>query len=177
MEQAEIRALLDKYWQAETSLEEERQLADYFRRPEIDPGLEPFRSLFEWRSEEAELTPGEDFDLRMLERIAPTSRLRLPSIGYAAAAAIILCICISFFLTVSSPGPGHSVATSAPLPAIAPPPAAAHEIKDTYDDPQQALAAVRHALLIASNGISKGRHITQKNINRFHNSWQAATGD
>jgi hypothetical protein len=178
MEQAEIRALLDKYWTAETSLEEERQLADYFRRPEIDPALEPFRSLFDWRAEEAELTPGEDFDHRMLERIAPTPSLRIPSIGYAAAAAVILCICISFFLTVSSPGPGHSVATSAPPPAVVPAsPAVRHEIKDTYDDPQQALAAVRHALLIASNGISKGRHITQKNINRFHNSWQAATGD
>jgi hypothetical protein len=193
MEQAEIRALLDKYWQAETSLEEERQLAEYFRRPEIDPGLEPFRSLFDWRAEEAEVTPGEDFDRRMLERIAqhdasigqppvpttPVRFLRLPSIGYAAAAAIILCICISFFLSVSNPGPGRSVAvaTSTPSPADALPPAAVHEIKDTYDDPQQALAAIRHALLIASNGISKGRHITQKNINRFHNSWQAATGD
>jgi hypothetical protein len=173
MEQAEIKVLLDKYWQAETSLEEERQLADYFRRPEIDPALEPFRSLFDWRAEEAELTPGEDFDRRLLERITPTPYLRLPSIGYAAAAAIILCICISFFLSVSSPGPGRSVAVAAGTP----PPAAIHEIKDTYDDPQQALAAVRHALLIASNGISKGRHITQKNINRFHNSWQAATGD
>jgi hypothetical protein len=177
MEQAEIKDLLDKYWQAETSLEEERQLADYFRRPEIDPTLEPLRSLFDWRAEEAELMPGEDFDRRILERIAPISHLRLSSIGYAAAAAVILCICISFFLTVSSPGPGRSVATSAPPPAIAQPPATVHEIKDTYDDPQQALAAVRHALLIASNGISKGRHITQKNINRFHNSWQAATGD
>jgi len=189
MEQAEIKVLLDKYWQAESSLEEERQLADYFRRPEIDPTLEPLRSLFDWRAEEAELMPGEDFDRRILERIAqqapplaqppvstiPVPHLRLPSIGYAAAAAVILCICISFFLTVSSPGPGHSVATSAPPPSIAPP--TVHEIKDTYDDPQQALAAVRHALLIASNGISKGRHITQKNINRFHNSWQAATGD
>jgi hypothetical protein len=187
MEQVEIKALLDKYWQAETSLEEERQLADYFRRPEIDPALEPLRSLFEWRAEEAELTPGEDFDRRMLERITrhapsigqppvqatPVRHLRSPSIGYAAAAAIILCICISFFLRVSSPGPDRSVVTAtSTLPH-----AAIHEIKDTYDDPQQALAAVRHALLIASNGISKGRHITQKNINRFHNSWQAATGD
>jgi hypothetical protein len=180
MEQAEIKALLDKYWQAETSLEEERQLADYFRRPEIDPALEPLRSLFDWRAEEAELRPGEDFDRRMLERIGqapvsaiPARLLRLPSIGYAAAAAVILCICISFFLRLSSPGPGSSIAISTSTL----PPAAIHEIKDTYDDPQKALAAVRHALLIASNGISKGRHITQKNINRFHNSWQAATGD
>jgi len=199
MEQAEIRALLDKYWQAETSLEEERQLAGYFRQPEIDPELESFRSVFDWRAEEAELKPGEDFDHRILERIGqheasighpetligqppvpatPVRTLRLPSIGYAAAAAIMLCICISFFLTVSGPGPvaTRSIATNAPSPATAPP-ATMHEIKDTYDDPQQALAAIRHALLIASNGISKGRHITQKNINRFHNSWQAATGD
>ena len=129
MEQAEIKALLDKYWQAETSLEEERQLADYFRRPEIDPALEPLRSLFDWRAEEAELKPGEDFDHRILERIGqheasighpetligqppvpatPVRTLRLPSIGYAAAAGWVLFVLISIVAFVQLRASGAS---------------------------------------------------------------------
>jgi hypothetical protein len=33
MEQVRIRALLEKYWQAETSVEEERVVAEFFRQP------------------------------------------------------------------------------------------------------------------------------------------------
>jgi hypothetical protein len=183
MTQPEIKALLEKYWQAETTLEEERQLAEYFRRdinPDIDPELESFRPMFAWMAEEAQLTPDEGFDSRMLQRIgsaeqriAPTRSIR-PAFGYAAAAAIILCIAISFFISIG-PGttPPPEVAVTNPKPAVI----HKNEIKDTYDDPQKALAAVRHALLIASVRINQGRHITQKNIARLHDSWQAATGD
>ncbi len=197
MTQPDIKALLDKYWQAETTLEEEQQLAAWFRQPETDPAFESYRAMFAWREEEAQWTPGADFDSRILQRIesaeqvqadtphervhpqAPVHRLEIRrAVGYAAAAAIILCIGISFFLSIgsgSNPGyHGYPGDDSAPAPAVMESPA---DIKDTYDDPQKALAAVRHALLIASARISQGRHITQKNIARLHQSWQAATGD
>jgi hypothetical protein len=185
MEQAEIRALLEKYWDAETTLEEEQRLADYFRRPEIDPSLEEFRSLFIWREEEARLVPGEGFDERLLQVIGAMAGdpakavVRRFSFGYSAAAAILVCIVISFFLMISGPGsaPIRSVAVKPPSTAAGPDVRTVAEIKDTYDDPQKALAAIRHALLFASTGISKGRHITQKNITRFHNSLKAVTGD
>lgn len=199
MTQPEVKALLDKYWQAETTLEEEQRLAAWFRQPDIDPAFESYRAMFAWREEEAQWKPGADFDSRILQRIeseeqaqadTPQVQTRPPalvrpirprSVGYAAAAAIILCIGISLFLSIgsgSNPGyhgyPGDDVAVSAPDSAVMKSPA---NIKDTYDDPQKALAAVRHALLIASARINQGRHITQKNIARLHTSWQAATGD
>lgn len=184
MEQAEIKALLEKYWQAETTLEEEQRLAGYFRRPEIDPSLEEFRSLFVWREEEAQFSPGEGFDQRLLQRIGattgdPARTVHRFSFGYSAAAAVLLCVVISFFLMVSGPRSVavRSVAANPPSMPAGLEVKAVAEIKDTYDDPQKALSAIRHALLIASTGISKGRHITQKNITRFHNSWQAVTGD
>lgn len=192
MTQPEIKALLEKYWQAETTLEEERQLAEYFRRPDIDPALESFRPMFAWMAEESQLTPVEGFDSRMLQRIgsaeqhigsaeqrigsaeqriAPTRSIR-PAFSYAVAAAVILCMAISFLVSIG-PGNKPSPATAITVPSTP----RETQIKDTYDDPQKALAAVRHALLIASVRINQGRHITQKNIARLHNSWQAATGD
>jgi hypothetical protein len=167
MEQTEIRALLGKYWQAETTAEEERVLAEYFRRVDIAADLEPMRGLFEWREEEAELKPGADFDSRMLRRIGV---VRGSSFRFAAAAAIILCLGIGLVIPMISPAPGVGVsrASSEKMRMIE---------KDTYTDPNQALAAVRQALLVASVRINEGKHITQRSITRLHDSWQAATGD
>jgi hypothetical protein len=182
MEQKEINALLEKYWQAETTLEEERQLAAYFRRSGVPAELEPMRELFEWREEEALIGPGPDFDRRLLQRIgdlegAAGGRV-VEGVGgrvvsrfafrFAAAAAIILCVGIGLLIPAISPGPGRAVVAEKVM---------ARPVTDTYSDPEQALAAVRHALLVASVGINEGKHITQKNITRLHDSWRAVTGD
>jgi hypothetical protein len=188
MEQDEIKILLEKYWQAETTLEEEQRLADYFLQAETGPDLEALRALFVWREEEAQLKPSEDFDSRMLRRISAEDdekagpgkaepgntrpgKLVFP-FRFAAAAAIILCIGISFLVVVTAPqGAKPPVVATVTLPR------ADTTMKDTYSDPRLALAAVRHALLMASVRINEGQRITQKNITRLHNSWQAATGD
>lgn len=217
MEQAEIKALLERYWRAETSLEEEQRLADYFLLAETDPGLRPLQNLFQWREEEAQVKAPGDFDHRMLLRISaeelvgPGARTSavvpgvrtsagvqvstgklVYSIRFAAAAAIILCIGLSFLVMLTAPqmgrdtqkgrDTGNAVANVVPGRGDA----ANGEVvagrsgqvmKDTYSDPHQAFAAVRRALLMASARINEGQRITQKNITRLHNSWQAATGD
>ena len=177
MEHTTVKALLEKYFLAETTVEEEKVLTAYFRGPDIDPGLEPFREMFAYFEEEAKITPGEDFESRILERIhradaeaaAPATSIPAtrPAIrlnpAYAAAAAVILCI--GAFLMYqpsrtagSATGPGVAVEN----PSIQAQPGVA--IKDTYDDPQQALAAIRHALLVASTRMNQGKNIAQKNV-------------
>jgi hypothetical protein len=169
MEQAEIKILLEKYWEAETTLEEERQLAEYFRQPEIAPEWERIQEVFAWREEEAEVKPGPGFDRRMLERIGAmegagggVTRRIGRSIRFAAAAAVILCLGIGLLIPATSPGPRTAVAVA---------------VTDTYADPQQALAAVRKALLVASTRMNEGKSITQKNMTRLHNTWQTAIRD
>ncbi len=44
---SEIQALLDRYWEAETSLEEERMLKEYFNSGQIDDRLRAFLPLFQ----------------------------------------------------------------------------------------------------------------------------------
>lgn len=184
MEQEKIKELLEKYWAAETTLEEERILAEYFRQTEVPAGLEAMQGVFAWRDDEAGVKVGADFDRRLLRRIGEMERggvesrvERMEGAGskgirlmfrFAAAAAIILCLGIGLLVPVMSPGPRQSSVVAKKT---------ATTITDTYSDPQQALAAVRQALLVASVRINEGKHITQKNITRFHNSWQAVTGD
>jgi hypothetical protein len=206
MEQAKIKALLERYWRAETSLEEEQRLADYFLQAGTDPALRPLQNLFQWREEEAQVRAPGDFDNRMLQRISaeepvfsgagisaevpvmpqvPVATGKLVySIRFAAAAAIILCIGLSFLVVLTAPPKDarKAVATMTVggvdgANGGAIAAGSGQVMKDTYSDPRLALAAVRRALLMASVRINEGQRITQKNITRLHKSWQAATGD
>jgi hypothetical protein len=188
MEHTMIKALLEKYWLAETTVEEEKALATYFRGPDIDPELAPFGDLFAYFEEETRietaLTPGAGFESRILERIARaeaadgsphTSQALLRSAApsrvffprrwlnpaYAAAAAVILSIGLFIMYQPNRPAAGPAT------PVTAGANTAATTIKDTYDDPQQALAAIRHALLTASARMNQGKNITQKNMDQL----------
>jgi len=139
METAIIRTLLEKYWQAETTVEEERILAAYFKGSHLDPHLRPYADLFAYFEEESRVSPGPDLESRILQAITPMRHFRW---GMTAAAAAVLIAVAGLFL--------FEPAKPTARPATA-------KIVDTYDNPEQALAAVRHALLIASVHLSEGR--------------------
>jgi hypothetical protein len=188
MEKMTVIGLLDKYWQAETTLEEEKALADYFRGASIDPELASFRELFAYFDEEARVMPNPGFGDRILQHIGiapdqsalgqlstkrpgivsdqPARVIRPFGTGLLSAAAVIAALVIGLFLLAppAQQGPsllaakdsghagnaftdaGNSLATIR------------HgAIQDTYDDPEQALAVVRHALLVASTHLNEGR--------------------
>jgi hypothetical protein len=94
-----IEQLLERYWQGETTLQEEAILRNFFSQPEaqdIPESLRKFQALFTVEQEEP---LGDDFDARILEMIGEeepkakivtlTSRL-MPLFKAAAIVAIIL---------------------------------------------------------------------------------------
>jgi len=199
MEHAVIAALLEKYWSAETTVEEEKTLAAYFTQPSIDPELEPYRDLFGWYAEEATLAPSQDLESRILESIrqadsaqhgnpvtqselsalAPVRPLYRHAFRYAAAAVVL--IGLGIYLIVQ---PAGDTGTSTPGGSIPSPIAQTDNhavgtaaITDTYDDPQAALAAIRKALFTASVKMNKGKKITQQNMDRLSESWQSAVNN
>ena len=171
MEKATIVALLEKYWQAETTVEEERALADWFNsRPpaSLDPDLEPYHNLFAYFEEESRVSPGPDFESSILQAIGgvvPTSTPGEPAglvqpfrWGMTAAAATVLVFAAGLYLfqpAKPTAAPSTTKATGNPANTIAK--LSAAPVTDTYDNPEQALAAVRHALLIASVHLNEGR--------------------
>lgn len=177
MEYATVKALLDKYWEAETSLEEEAALAAYFRQPDVDARLEGFRGMFLYFEQEARVRPGEGFENRILEAVrradeagntgAPVRRLwRGVKRSVAAAAAVVLVIGLFLMVPTSRRAAGPAVASGTGSTVVEPGGAAAAPIKDTYDNPQQALTAIRQALLTASSRMSEGKELAQKNMDR-----------
>lgn len=92
-----IEQLLERYWQGETTLQEETILKTFFSQPDIPEDLRKYSALFTYEAEKAEGL-GDDFDARMLEMtgeapkaktVTLTSRL-MPLFKAAAIVAIVL---------------------------------------------------------------------------------------
>ena len=91
-----IEQLLERYWQGETTLQEENILRSFFSQPDIPESLQKYSVLFACEKEEP---LGDDFDTRILEIIGENepkaktvtliSRLK-PLFKAAAIVAIIL---------------------------------------------------------------------------------------
>ena len=64
-----IEQLLEKYWNCETSVEEEQILRSFFRQKELPEHLLRYKSLFAYQEAEKEVKLGDDFDSRILAEI------------------------------------------------------------------------------------------------------------
>lgn len=64
-----IEQLLERYWNCETSLEEEQILRSFFRQKEVPAHLLRYKQLFAYQDVEKEKGLGDDFDTRILTRI------------------------------------------------------------------------------------------------------------
>ena len=92
-----IEQLLERYWEAETSLQEETILRTFFSQPDIPENLRKYQSLFVCEQQREEVL-GEDFDARILDQIgdaplAKTVTLKsrlMPLFKAAAIVAIVL---------------------------------------------------------------------------------------
>jgi hypothetical protein len=178
MEKATVISLLEKYWQAETTVAEEQALAAYFQGADVDPGLQAYSDLFSYFHEEGQVSAGPGFGNRILQRLglpldekgagegAPAHEAPVVPVargpfglGVAAAAAAIVAIVVSLFLLRPTGQPTKLADTRATTSGSR---TETHgggtaAVADTYDDPQQALAAVRRALLVASRNLNQGR--------------------
>ena len=94
-----IEQLLERYWEGETTLQEENILRTFFSQPEIPEEFQKFQALFICQQEKEEVL-GDDFDARILEMtgeadpkkakiVVLASRLK-PLFKAAAIVAIIL---------------------------------------------------------------------------------------
>ena len=99
MDYKDIEQLLERYWQCETSVEEESVLRDFFSREDVPAHLLRYKNLFVYQQVQQEVGLGEDFDARILaqvetpvvkaKRLTLTGRF-IPLFKAAAVIAIIL---------------------------------------------------------------------------------------
>ena len=78
-----INQLLDRYWKAETSLEEEEILRAFFSQDELPAELKPYQALFSYEMGEAKQEPNKAKVVSLTERLKPLFKA-------AAVVAIVL---------------------------------------------------------------------------------------
>lgn len=208
MKYEEAAALLEKYWAAETTLEEEKALAEYFRQPVIDERLAAYRDVFVYFEKESERVPGEGLEARILKALKREERRPLvrKMVYYAAVAAVLAGL--AFLVVYQAPWRAPKAEASVHAPSggattsgvTAADGGAAHEagalpadsqaggavtasgasryaVKDTYQDPREALAAVQKALLRVSRKMNRGKDIAQRPLDKLNDSWTKAMTD
>ena len=137
MTSEKLTKLIEKYFDAETTLEEESELKRYFSQAEILPEFEQYRPVFNyWQSQiEEEKAISKN---GLLDAIQPKKSYRFEI--WAAAAVVILLI--------------TSLWIWAPQKDLSESPQNLYA--DTYDDPEVALQEAKKLLSMVSNKMNRG---------------------
>ncbi|MEL5892115.1 hypothetical protein AAE250_01235 [Bacteroides sp. GD17] len=132
MDSKYIEQLLERYWQCETSLEEEAQLRTFFSEGNVPAHLLRYKDLFVYQQFLQEDRLGEDFDARVLaevevpvvkaKRLTLTARF-MPLFKAAAVVAVVLSLGNvmqhSFFSDVKEVAAADTIGKQISAPSVA----------------------------------------------------------
>ncbi len=161
-----IKILIDKYFEGETSLQEEVQLAEYFNGEDVVAELKQYQPLFQFFKAEKSIFLNEkaneklnNIGIRQLNVVSnnrnSTSEIRNHWWWRAAAAVFILGIS-SYFITKQFENPNRKcVADNCRV-----------KVYDETDDPQKAFEEVQAALKLVSKKMKKGTDETTKGMKK-----------
>lgn len=144
----EIRSILERYYNGETSIEEEKALRDYFLKSEIPDEFKTDKILF---MEMASMSSQEYSDdvLRMQKKLSEKidiwdkkekKHIIRSIFGYISAAAVITAVCTGITLYEK----------------------AEPSVPDTFDDPYEAYVETQKALKLFADAFNKGNKELQK---------------
>ncbi len=129
MELYKIEALLQKYFEGETTLAEENELKTYFSSAAVAPQLQQYRSLFDYYAVEK----NQYFETKLELKSRKKSRIALISV----AASVVVLLGVGIYTFNSS-----NEKANADL--------------GTYDDPEVAFRETQKALAMLSNNVNVG---------------------
>lgn len=149
MDSKQIENLLEKYWNCETSLEEEQQLRDYFSNEAIPESLKETATLFRYfELQKKQQLSDPSFDATVVKEIkgaSPKGRRVHLYYNYARiAAGVAVLAAATYFIR-------QEVRKSYP-----------QEVVDTYSDPKLAFEETKKALMMISKGFGKAQRETEK---------------
>ncbi len=159
MDSKEIGQLLEKYWNCETSLEEEQLLRNYFNGPQVADQLKEAAELFRFFEMERRRTLGTDFDLNIERTVKRSDRkgkvvsmVRWIQVARIAAGVLVVAAAGYFIKTeVDKKNEGN------------------------ITDPKVALEETKKALMLISKSFGKARDGAGK-INLFNEAEEKISG-
>ena len=151
MDSEKLHGLLQKYWNCETTLEEERLLQAYFRGS-IPEALKDTASLFRYFDEQRRKGISDlSFERQVMNKVRGGGKTRMTSFIYNSMriAAGIVVLVMAVWLVRMEVRKADTV-----------------EITDTYDDPRMAFEETKKALMMISRSFSTAEEQARK-INLF----------
>jgi hypothetical protein len=139
MDSKKLEELLQKYWDCETSLEEEQQLREYFRGEVIPEQGKEAAQLFHYFEQQKDKAVNDQFDKTVLGQLKkPKGKVtNLVQTSLRIAAGVAVLVAAVFFVRQEI----------RKTDAVA--------MEDTFDDPQKALEETKKALMMISKGLGR----------------------
>ncbi|MCL1943087.1 MAG: hypothetical protein FWF54_06010 [Candidatus Azobacteroides sp.] len=149
MNAREIDILVEKYWDCDTSREEECLLKEFFSQTEEIPDhLIPLKSIFVYQKAQFDVCLNEAFDKKILSLISQEEGKAKKEVSLSQvmkiAAVALLCVIVGAVTVYLS---AHKNTTT---------------YSDTYKNPQEAMFVIRHAVSAVGNNLQEGR---QESVN------------
>ncbi len=149
MDLHEAEQLLEKYWQCETSVEDEQKLRDFFAAGKISSSLKGTSELFMFLNAEKGKTLAINFEATVTKKLGARQEgkaIQMISFGNMAriAAGIVVVVAATFLIR-------QEIRKSYPK-----------ELQDTYSDPQLAFEETKRALQMISNSFGKAKREASK---------------
>ncbi len=143
MDYNQLETLIKKYWDCETSLEEEERLREWFRTHEVPERFKDTAKLFSYFDEQKQKATGDRFDKEIVAKVtSPGGKgISLWQTTLKIAAGIAVVAAAIFFVR--------------------------QEIQEkpdmaTIEDPQKALEETKKALMMISKGFSTAEEQAKK---------------
>ncbi|MBL0742581.1 hypothetical protein [Chryseolinea lacunae] len=153
MDSKNIEALLNKYWNCETTLEEEQQLRDFFRNGNVPEQWKETAAMFRYFEENKKKSLNDvAFDHHIVARMQPATKGKTARLFYNTmriAAGVTVLLTATWFIR-------REVRKDIP-----------QEVVDTYDDPKLAFEETKKALMMISKGFGTAESQAKK-INMFN---------
>lgn len=147
----DVDAILEKYWNGETSVQEENVLKAYFKSGKVSNNHLAFADLFSFFDEQAQITFDDSRskdDKKDSPKTGQIISIFYKKWGYAAAAASVLIIASVFVI--------KNFNTETTQPAYT----SVHEI----EDPEEALRVTKEALAMVSKKFRKSQESIKENM-------------
>jgi hypothetical protein len=144
MDSKHIELLLEKYWNCETSLEEEKELRDYFGGTGIPDQFKETSELFRYFEAEKNKSLNENFDQAVTKQIRQRQGgkiIKMFSLVQVSriAAGVLVVVAATYFIR-------QEVRKAYPDP-----------VEDTYSDPKIAFEETKKALMMISKSFGKAK--------------------
>ena len=154
MDSSRLQQLLQKYWEGETTLEEEQSLKDYFQSNEVSDELRDVAAMFQYFNQAKKNNLNDiTFDRTLIDKVsAKTNEGRARNLVFNSmriAAGVVVVIAATWFIR-------NEIRQSTP-----------QEVIDTYDDPKLAFEETKKALMMISKSFGTAQEQAKK-INLFN---------